>query len=257
MARTSLQHSWKKFSDTRTLLISRPAPIDLRPMGASRDFIKHWCKRCAKCEDMQKDWDEALPLFLFACREVPSETTGFSLCWKAPTALSVCPGVHELVDRKATQMSPTSVTTWLQEQWQLLKDFRHNWDEIQGGLKEQTRQKSIRQVISDRGPSPCLCSSGYWKENWEVSGSLAGAIHGDWKDLSSNSYDWDAGQERDLKNGSHWGGKTLDYPQPTPDLPSLTHWAWFSRLEGPSYALKLRYIKLTKSHAFLSCLFCI
>ena len=26
------------------------------------------------------------------------------ICWKAPTAISVCPGVHELVDRKATQM---------------------------------------------------------------------------------------------------------------------------------------------------------
>ena len=31
-----------------------------------------------KCEDTQKDWNEALSLLLFACCDVPSETTGFS-----------------------------------------------------------------------------------------------------------------------------------------------------------------------------------
>ena len=29
-------------------------------------------------ETLKKDWDETLPMFLFACRDVPSEATGFS-----------------------------------------------------------------------------------------------------------------------------------------------------------------------------------
>ena len=214
----------------------KTSPYRPQTNGCIERFHQTLMQMVRKCEDTQKDWDEALPLFLFACR-YSSLPAVIPLClpwctirdnwiltiWVALWSTgSWTPGHTERAVVAFQQISNicynlvTRTTTATEGP---PTNSNHKSDEIQGGLEEQVWQKSIRQVIPDRRPSLCLCSSGDWKENWEVSGSLAGAIHGDWKDLSSNLYDWDAGQVKDLKNSSRWGDETLDYPQPTHTLP--------------------------------------
>ena len=100
-----------------------------------------------KYEETQKNWDEVLPLFLFACRDVPSESTGFS-----PFELLYGQQARGPLDILRnhwvpSSRSPKSATEWLQENRKLLENLRHNIAEInQMRAKQKAKDRHDKQA---------------------------------------------------------------------------------------------------------------
>ncbi len=123
---------------------SKTAPYRPQSNGAVERFHHSLMQMLRKMLENNRDWDELLPTLLFACREVPCQTTGFS-----SFQLIFGQHVHGPLDILARQWMPRSTASLESTEWicQLREDLA---DMRTLATDSQEHKKAVTKTWFDR-----------------------------------------------------------------------------------------------------------
>lgn len=120
---------------------SKTAPYRPQSNGTVERFHHTLVQMIRKSVADKRDWDDYLPFFLFACREAPCQSTGFS-----PFELIFGKHVHGPLDILKRNWMPSALTTHFSSDW--LLQLRSDLSQMRDIAQE--KQTAVQQATKDR-----------------------------------------------------------------------------------------------------------